>query len=488
MKGYFGTSILLTLSITALVTLSDCSQGGNSAGGSLPGLGEVSNIRGITSFRQNIPVTPGKGGYYGEIFPGQANHWDINSAFALEDGYGDQVDKALLVKGLSNSFPSDQDYSEVTFYTPVLGENDGIVIAAVADSTYDSDYGYGPISGTYSAFLNDTSDSRLMQTLDLSAAVGTVTLTCTHNFDIGFLDISGENSYFRVLLRSPVTSGVLETIYIKSGKVGDTKTGVADITSYSGSRVVLSIEVRSGFEYNSIIDDVSVTDSSSSPVEFVINGDFETGDLTGWMTNDPQEIQNMTSGARTVDGLTVTRSFYTVPNNLWGRWVDVFANSSGSAIATTIEYETNLGSDGWGIIYQTPNTGGTAYTTWDGARALTSWDGWGGGGFMDSDRDVGFVFGTADRVEFLSDDGFNNGNGSDVISFYYRIYVPHGAKVAIVNFIVMSGESNEATALSFSDKASTIDSEIQNIVNTFWDNDKYRRGMTQEQIESIVNF
>jgi hypothetical protein len=200
--------------------------------------------------------------------------------------------------------------------------------------------------------------------------------------------------------------------------------------------------------------------------------------------NNPVELQNMTSSPETIDGLDVTRSFYTVPNKLWGRWVDVFENQTAAAITATVEYDTNLGSDDCGILYLTPGTGGQALTGWDGTAQETP-------AVPDSssnDRDFGFVFGTVDSVDFTTATAIDACDGSDGITHSYTITVEPGQKAAIVNFIIMNGIDTGETATDATALATAIDTEAKAIVAHFWTDGQYRTGMTQEQIDVIVNF
>jgi hypothetical protein len=278
----------------------------------------------------------------------------------------------------------------------------------------------------------------------------------------------------------------LESLYTTTVDAGVSQW--ADLTAYKGQSIVLSFEQHNMSRgddgsppwIGAMIDEVSVSDNNGTGTELVVNGDFETGNLTGWSANSPAEVQNMTSGGRNLDNFWVTRSFYTVPNKLWGRWVDVFENTNlASAVTATVTYYTNLGSNSCGVIYDTPGTGGKAITSWD-----TTWE----------DRDIGMVFGLVSSKTYTSttvqDPFFTNGNcdGSDDIYFDYVITVPAGGKVALVNFIIMGSHDTGLTAADTTAKATEVDAEASRIVNNFWTDGQYRTGMTQEQIDAIKNF
>ncbi len=507
--------------LAAALTISACGGGGGGGGPTPPpqpgGATLITSlsVTPIASFRQSV-ASQDHIGPYDEIFPGQANIWTLDQDFTLVDGFDEQFVFSLrptISSGGSSSapFPSDQVYSELTYYTPTMGAADGVKVAAISDgatvltSLPSSTAVRSVITGTYAAFLNATSDSRLQQVLDLTS-LPTGTTSYLKWDDAVSLDISvfgGFNPTYSVVLR-PLNgnpyAAPLQTLY---GPVSESSLGglpvfnhSANLTAYAGQKVVLSFEVRSstfplGQSY-AIVDNVSIQDFLNNVRPgFVTNGSFETGDFTGWTTNTPAEVQNITSGSRDVEGLTVTRSFYTVPNKLWGRWVDVYANPTGSAVTRTVTYETQLGSGGYGIIYD-PVSYSTA--TSPASQALTSWDS-SYTTFGDGTRDIGLVFGHADAVDFTSVDG-TGAVGSDLIDISYTITVPANGKVALVNFVLMDGTDTGFTATTFdpanasdhSGRATEIDTEAKNILNNFRTDPQYLMGMTQEQIGIIKNF
>ena len=402
----------------------------------------------------------------GSRAPGMANYWDLDQDFSLSDGGNDQFDAALRLTVGSTNFPYDQSQSDLTFYTPVFGAADGIMTVSVSS---DTNTDYVPIAGTYSAYLYPTGNSIMQQTINLTAATGTVTLSFKISGHSYAGHIPGGPDTFSVVARD--TSGTQLAVLWYETNVVHTGTQTADLSAYKGSAIVLSFEHKGQFS-PIVIDDVFVTDGVST--EFVTNGGFESGSLSPWTANTASNvIQNITSGTRTLEGLNVTRSFYTVPNKLWGRWVDVFSNPTGSDITTTITYYIDPGSDGYGITYYTPGTGNKAYTSWDGDAY---------------DRDIGWVFGNATSVTFTSASALHTSDGSGGNYAYFNITVPAGGKVAIVNFIIMDGTDTGLTATDITARATEIDTAAAAIVTNFWTDSQYRNGMTQEQINAIVNF
>ena len=425
----------------------------------------------VTVISQFIPCTDTDGA----VAPGMANIWDLASNFAMEDGGDDQFDAFLELIVGSAPFPSDQIQSELTYYTPVMGAADGAITVSVSSDTIKN---YTtPISGTYSAYLYPTGNSIMQQTIDLTAATGTVTLSFSimgasyggaHNWGASSYFTGGPDT-FRIVVRDTIGNELAGLYSVTNNLASGTHT--ANLTTYVGQTIVLSFEHK-GQNSPIVIDDVTVTDGAST--EFVTNGDFEAGSLAPWTANTAANvIQNITSGTRTLEGLDVTRSFYTVPNKLWGRWVDVFSNSTGSDITKTITYATNLGSDTYGIIYYTPGTSNKALTSWDGEAY---------------DRDIGWVFGNATTVTFTSASALLTHDGSDNIYTTYDITVPAGGKVAIVNFLIMSGTDTGLTAADITAKATDIDTVGAAIVAHFRKDPQYRNGMTKAQINAIVNF
>ena len=117
----------------------------------------------ITAFTQSVRALDGGS----EIFPGQTNVWDIGPNFTL---INDQFGFALFMTVGATSFPEDQQYGELTFYTPAFGLTDGIKVADTTDGITTGVSPLGDVNSVRSAMLNATSDSRLQQTINLASA------------------------------------------------------------------------------------------------------------------------------------------------------------------------------------------------------------------------------------------------------------------------------------------------------------------------------
>lgn len=481
MKYTYLKTAALMLSASALLALSGCD--GTPGTASNNGIGEVPAVippvvvppvdgnvtpplpaepiqvkPGITVFNQTVPVEDGDSA----VFPEQANYWDLDIDGSIDDGSDDQFDGAMELSINDVDFPDDQAYSDLTYFDPLFGSADGVKTVALTD---DNDF--SSINGTYSVMLNKVSSAQISQDVDLSAASGSVALSFEYDASPDYDSIQGRDYNFSVIVESGGNSTEVFTMANTNGS------GVEniDISAYAGQNIKL-IFTYSSDSYYATIDDISIQDQT--PTEFVTNGDFEGGTLTGWTANEPQETQNVTFGSRIVSDVSVTRSFYTKPNSLWARYVDVYENNTSVPVDINVSYYTNLGSDDYGIIYDTPETANKAITTWDGDNG---------------DRDIGFVFGNASQVEYTSDDGLGNGNGSDSIDVDYNITIPANSKITIVNFVIMNGKDTADTAADIDAKATEIDVAAKAIVDGMAaGTEEYYRGMTSEQKNTIVNF
>ncbi len=422
------------------------------------------------AFLQTIAATDGDR----SIAPGQANIWDLEEDFSIGDGGDDQFDGALHlyvdIGGGPAQFPGDQTYQELTAMGPEMGASDGVKTVSF---TADSDFTLN--TGRY-AFLHPGAEVRLQQTLNLGSAVGPgISLVWNGVPSQGNVNgqFSDPTQYGQVVVRD--TAGALLATLFKVDINGPSGTwGSASLSAFAGQTVVLSFEQRVSFT-GSVIDSVSITDTANT--EFVVNGDFEA-EGSGWTVSATKVSQNVRAGMRTVNRLEVQRSFYTQPNLLWARLTDVFHNPSAAPIDAVVSYETNLGSDSLGIIYPTP--GATQ-------KALSTWDYKSNGGNA-GDRDIGFVFGTADVVGYTSDTAPGTGAGNDDVSFKFNISVPAGGTVTLMNFLVLTGTDTGLTATDITARATQVDTQAADIANNFRTNFAYQRGLTQAQLDTLKNF
>jgi hypothetical protein len=462
----------------ALGLLAACGGGGSSG----PTLGTKTDKPGLPVFQQVVP----HGGPGGESsYEAITNYWDLSSDLSISDGSDDQFDDALvLAVGTLGTSPAthasvltefegltpfgDLDAADVQFYTPLADRSAGLIPAIASTEN--------PISGTASAWLQPMAKSRLSQVVDLTGATGVVQLSLRRRFDVS-ANWAGVTPRWRIALLDPASGAVILTA---EESTASNTSGVFtfDISAAAGRRVALAFDLFAGYA-EAGVDDVSIKDQGGAGSERVANGDFETGDLTGWTASTydsmPTGISHNTP--QTMAGLEVTRAFFVRPTSYWGRWVDTFHNPGDTDVTTDIVYYNELGSDGQGIIYDTPGVTG----------AVTSWDG------NASDRDVALVSGAGTKaasIFYVSDTALGADAGSDVIFFVHHVTVPAGGTISLVNFIVMTGVDTGSldTTVDITARATLADEQAAAIVNDFWKKDGYREGMTRAQLDSVVNF
>ncbi|MGJ7528266.1 hypothetical protein [Variovorax sp. GB1P17] len=404
---------------------------------------------------------------YPSVGPGQANFWDLRPDFCIGDGWNSQFAGALALRvkvgNRSEGFDSDQTFKELTPLGPEMTQADGMkVVSTTTDPQFQS-------NGT-AAFLHPVPDARLQQTLDLTRAVAPVNLGWTGKPGAWRGNFNDETAFMQVVLRD-TSGGLLQTIYRIDSNGPSGPPGFAWLTAYVGQVVVLSFEQCNGGQGTSI-EMVSVDDSAPRSRSFVVNGDFSAG-LSGWTVSQTRGVQNIRSGARTLRGLEVQRTFYAQPNQLWGRMTDTFHNPSASSITAKVTYTSFLGSSDAGVIY--PPAGAPL-------KALTVWDGMGNG------RDAGFVFGAADSVSYLSASALNTQDGGSTVTTDFDITVPAGGTVTLANFLILTGTNTWIGATSTAARATDVDTQAAAIAANFRTDVLYQRGLTQLQLDTLKNF
>jgi hypothetical protein len=206
----------------------------------------------------------------------------------------------------------------------------------------------------------------------------------------------------------------------------------------------------------------------------IVNPSFDEG-LNGWTVGGDNAVQNVTGPIQNLRGLNVRRSFYAVPNRLWARVVDTFENPTAAPITATLQYETYLGSEGDGVIYSPDGNN----------RSLASWDGLG------LDRDLGLVFGDMD-VAYESatdvDPTFALVPGNALVTSARTVTIAPGATVALVHFLVLNTDVTADVATDETTRIMVIDTVINDILSHYQSDGQYRTGMTQEQIDAVINF
>lgn len=452
----------------------------------LPELASPSALAAPLVFGQTVPMV---GTSPQPAFaPMQVNVWDFNEGFAVYDGGADQFDGALQLgvevagssAGAVTWMPEDQRYDELRAFGPEFGAADGVKAVSFTDEpTFLDNQGMrsqgAPVTA---AFLHMGSPVTLSQPLTgLTSAVGPLTLSwgAIAAANIRSLWATAVATYFRVVLRD-ASGTLLETCYETTPDGTSGTWGNFDLPDRyrqdpTIGPVSLSFEQWGGIGSvrGTPIKDVSVSDGTT---EFVRNAEFANNG-EHWVVTGDRASQNLRSGTRTLEGLDVTRMFYTEPTKLWGRMTDEFTNRTGAPITATVHYLTNLGSDAYGVIYPTAGAETKALGTWDGASF---------------DRDSGWVHGNAKQVTFTSvtTKGASDGSGDITVSF--DITVPAGGTVTLANFLLLSGATTGVDALDITARCTLIDEEAVKIANNFRTDVSYQRGMTQLQLDTLQNF
>lgn len=387
--------------------------------------------------------------------PGYTVLWDIDLDMSLADGLDDTWDGALVLSVAGVVFPYDQTAAELTWFAPLITPAEGLLAPAVSDQR-------AAPSGVFSAFMPPARRTTLCQTVDLTASTAPITLAWTDDMhDLDNPTLFGELLDYRVVVRDP--GGTLLATAFQSNTDLSLTTRTFNLDAFAGQTVQVCFEADN-FTCDDVgvlqVDNVSVVDGGGT--NRITNGDFETGDLTGWVSHVDDQSQNFRSGMRTVNGLQVTRAVYTRPDRPWIRYYDEFTNNTGAPMTTNLEYRTDLGSDGDGNSRLVPGTNGQAVSSSD----------------VDSDEgdsDCGIVFGSgATLLAFTSYAG-------DIDFDYQNVTLNPGQTVAIVTFALQDGRRSEGVFNTF------LEAQMLDIVQNFRRDPVYLDGLTAVEQSRILN-
>lgn len=477
-----------------IAVLSGCGGGGLSSAPPVPPApsgeaapapveqGVPSNRQGLTVFYQYMPVSDGREDY---ASAGSPNSYAVSESFSARSGiyqigFSGAFQLGIAQGTSSMAFPASQSYAELTFLTPDEQVPAGAVFgpALVQDPGTAQGMSWEQFANTTTiAWLTSSPDSRLQQVVDMPAAPsGPLALTWQTIFAGGLRAhpgyTSGEPRHFRVVLRTPAGDPVSTLFEERDGVVSGTDGYAAiDLPAYAGQTLVLSFEARTSNraprdEFGAGIDNISLKDGAT---ELLANGNFESGGA-GWTTTAPATSQNVLSGTRTVAGLEVQRAAYVPATEKWGRWTDTVSNRGSTTITATVTYETELGWRQQAIIQAPVGAPAQALTLWD---ALGYW------------RDTGLVFGNASQVTY-SAPGAPVHLGS--VRWGFPVTIPPGRSVSIVQFLIQTANATWQTAPDANARAVEAEAIATDIATNFRTDPKYRKGMTQRQLDTILNF
>jgi hypothetical protein len=489
------------------------------SGGSSSGGGDQNNVPPVDTARTASPIAGGAAQFVpafpqavraedkgGELYPGQANSWEISPNFSFGTGFGLQYAFALdlwagrttppgssdpgvvfnqlvddyihsaSTTSLLHEFPFDQDASELTYLGPVFGAADGLVTVVVTTSIDAG--GVTAIEGENTAFLTGTADSRLVRTVTLASGQ-TYTLSwydlvspTPGPFAGG--DLPPYGPYFQVVLRNPATGALIgDPLYVSTATFSQPTTLRSTVFSTPGQvpagPVDLSFEFRSGPSFKGVgsyaaVDAVTLTTAGGAVA--LANGDFEAGLSGGWRAAGGAQSQNVRSAPRVLAldpagaaTVAVTRTVYAPPAAAWSRVVDVFQNDHDAEIVTTVVYVTQLkaGPDAaWASA-----AGGKAMVGRDTASSL---------------RDVGIVFGSG-LASF-------DASAPDLGFVVHLLRVPARGKSALAHFVVQLGQG--ATWSGADHATPGTDAVCQSIATGFRATDPIYRQDLEPGVSSLV--
>jgi hypothetical protein len=159
----------------------------------------------------------------------------------------------------------------------------------------------------------------------------------------------------------------------------------------------------------------------------------------------------------------------------------MLTNPTAAAIEVEVTYTTGLGSDGDGTIDVIGDNAG--FSTWD---------------LRNEDRDVGVVYGAGVTLGFESAEVAARTNvdtafvyetlEADSITAKRTVIVEPGTTVTLVSFTILSTEHTAATALASTERAALVEEVANDILTNYATDGQFRTGMTQQQIDTTINF
>ncbi len=423
--------------------------------------------------------------------PGTRSFWDLDAGLALQDGGDDQFDRAVQLHvgipttpptadslpnelGPVTPFPFDQQWSELTFTTPMVarGQAQLSAVVASANALLGQEVVLSP-SFTVPAAGGAAAPTRLSQAVDLTGVAAPLTLGWTHHGVVldGLLPAPVPASW-RVVVRDAASGNVL-TVAFDGSAVTPGPVAPVDVSAAAGRKVTLDFELLGSPRGFVAVDEVALLDAGA--VNHVANPGFEGASLAPWTVTGPDLPCQVVSGKRLVGGLEVERRVYARPDRRWARFADVFRNPGAAAITTQLNYLHELGASTEAVIQKSA-----------GGKALSAWD---AGPLKPARRDLAIVFGTSPLGPvYRSSTAAGLGDGSPTVWTRFPLTVPAGQVRVVVHFVVLSEDRTGDTATAATARAALADQEAAAIAAGFWSTTTWREGMTAEQVAAIVNF
>ncbi|PKN24145.1 MAG: hypothetical protein CVU65_12630 [Deltaproteobacteria bacterium HGW-Deltaproteobacteria-22] len=389
------------------------------------------------------------------IWNGYILYWDFDPDGAIDDGGEDQYDTMWEMdivddQGNSIGFP-DCTIDELAFdapyefYTPILADEDEI---------WEGNFACN--------IMGPGGEGEVWQEVTLPASPSSLTLDMFYRFV--FQNSMGQEVGYEIILED-LTGGTGETelrseSFIGYGALGWTNLN-ADLMAWAGQTVRLKFHYIGGGDESPTFSFDSASIQDDLGTEYLVNGDCETGDGSGWtsvLLMIPREI-NLAPVAE-VNGVQVTRSIYTPYDpGTWVRYLDSFTNNGATDVTFEAAFYGNLGSDGSGHTYT--HAGGRAWLEYDEDQ---------------SDPPLGVIPGTADYLDIP--------DYNDNWEVRYSLTLAPGETKSILVFH-MYGTSTEMAADPY---LMTLSEDIIQSVDTDGPASAYLVGLSQSEYDTISNW
>ncbi|MBU1241341.1 Ig-like domain-containing protein [Myxococcota bacterium] len=391
------------------------------------------------------------------VVDGYGITWDFMEDGTIDDGGGDRYDGMWEIEVYNleadeyQYFP-DCSATEITFDAPyAMQASPTIVENDVYNGNYSGDL--GRVGGEGMAW----------QEVTLSATA--VSLDFSFYYMYSIESYAGTEVGYSVTIED-MTGGTGETVVIENTDTfyfsNGWSQGTFDLLPWAGETVRIKFHYYGGiYQYDGramLIDDVSIVDDQST--EYVVNGDFEAGDSSGWNGVSyiiPREVN--LAPANTVAGVNVARSIYaSYDPGTWARYLDTYTNDGTETVTLTVYYYGDLGSDDAGVIYTA--AGGRAYLEYD----------------EDGDPPLGVIPGTAASVDIPS--------YSEYWEVTYELTLAPGESKSILAFH-LAGDSIEDGPNAY---MMNLSQEIVDSVDSMGLGSPYLTGLNLVEFNSISNW